>query len=157
MNKIYSVLLGFLVYGSENFHYSFGKATKHVENFSDYFLKIGQQTKNVQASIKWNINTTLARFENDLKNSSYSNMKQKNDAIKELNSIKSALLDSHRSLEYLKNFENEKQSYFNFLQQVEMFETIRWSIMLGFVVINTFLIILLMIGLIKNSKASLCL
>ena len=86
-----------------------------------------------------------------------SNMKQKNDAIKELNSIKSALLDSHRSLEYLKNFENEKQSYFNFLQQVEMFETIRWSIMLGFVVINTFLIILLMIGLIKNSKASLCL
>lgn len=152
-----SSLLGLLVYGSENFHYSFKNATHHVQNFSEYFLKIGQQTKNVQASIKSHINNTLAKFEFDLKNSSFSNLKQKNDALKELASIRSALYDSHKSLEYLKHFENEKASYANFLQQTEMFETIRWSIMLGFVIINTFLILLLMIGLIKNSKASLCL
>ncbi len=150
-------MLGFLVYGSENFHYSFSNATQHIQNFSDYFLKIGQQTKNVQGSIKSHINNTLAKFEIDLKNSSFSNTKQKNDALKELNSVRLALLDSHKSLEYLKYFENEKQSYYNFLHQLEMFETIRWSIMLGFVAVNSLLILLLMIGLIKNSKASLCL
>ena len=145
------------MYGSENFHYSFGNATQHIQNFSDYFLKIGQQTKNVQGSIKSHINQTLAKFEFDLKNSNFSNVKQKNDALKELNSVRLALLDSHKSLEYLKYFENEKQSYYTFLHQLEMFETIRWSIMLGFVGVNSLLILLLMIGLIKNSKASLCL
>ena len=150
-------MLGFLVYGSENIHYSVSNATQHIQNFSDYFLKIGQQTKNVQGSIKSHINNTLAKFEFDLKNSSFSNTKQKNDALKELNSVRLALLDSQRSLEFLKYFENEKQSYYNFLHQLEMFETIRWSIMLGFVAVNSLLILLLMIGLIKNSKASLCL
>lgn len=150
-------LLGFLVYGSENFHYSFQNATKSFQSFSEYFLKIGNQAKSVQTSIRSQINTTLARFESDLRNSTYPNLKQKSEALKELSNIKATLYDSQKSLDNLRYYEAERAAYFSFLHQIEMFEAIRWPIMLGFVVVNTFLLLLLMIGLIKNSKASLCL
>ena len=71
------------------------------------------------------MNSALAKFEKDLRNSTYPNKKTVNEALKELVSIKNTLNDSHKSLEYLKYFDNERKAYFSFFQQIEMFERTR--------------------------------
>jgi hypothetical protein len=104
------------------------------------------------------INDTFVRFENDLKNSStYANQDRVDDALREIKNIKSSLYESFKSLAYLRNFDNEKLAYYQMLQQAQLFETTRWTIMVVAVVINMLLILLLITGLIKDSKGSLCL
>lgn len=152
-------LLGLIVFGSENLHYSFNNVTNHVQNFSEYFLRIGNQTQLTQKSIMHYINVTFVEFENDLKNNSlgYPQNHAKVDfALKEITSIKSALYESYRSLAYLSNFNNEKEGYFKMFEQVKIMETSRWAIMVTAVVINMLLITLLITGLIRDSKGSLC-
>jgi len=78
------------------------------------------------------------------------------DALREITNIKTALYESYRSLAYLANFNNEKQGYFLMFEQAKLFETTRWSIMVTAVVINMLLITLLITGLIRDSKGSLC-
>lgn len=125
---ILSALLGLIVFGSENFHYSFKNVTNHVQNFSEYFLKVGNQTQMTQQSIMTYINVTFVQFENDLKNTSITRPRDHDlidDALREINSIKSALYESYRSLAYLANFNNEKVGYFLMFEQAQLFETTR--------------------------------
>lgn len=152
-------LLGLIVFGSENFHYSFNDLTGHVQNFSVYFLKVGNQTKITQNSIMHYINVTFVQFENDLKNKTLTfpkNHDRVDDALREITGIKSALYESYRSLAYLSNFNNEKEGYFKMFEQAKVMETTRWAIMVTTVVINMLLVTLLITGLIRNSKGSLC-
>ena len=122
-------LLGLIVFGSENLHYSFNNVTNHVQNFSQYFLRVGNQTQLTQDTIMHYINVTFVQFENDLKNNSFAyprNHDRVDDAMKELTSIKSALYESYRSLAYLSNFNNEKEGYFRMFEQTKIMETSRY-------------------------------
>lgn len=126
---ILSGLLGLIVFGSENLHYSFANVTGHVQDFSQYFLRVGNQTQRTQVSIMKFINVTFVEVENDLKNYSFAypdNHARVDDAIREITSIKSALYESYRSLSYLSNFNNEKEGYFRMFQQIKIMETSRF-------------------------------
>jgi len=151
------LLLGLIVFGSEHFHYSFNNVTSHVNNFSAHFVKIGNQTRHTQESIQVYINTTFVKFESDFRKSNYSNTPHRLDEVmREIKSIKASLHESYNSLANLRNFDNEKSSYSQMIQQAQLFETTRWTIMVTTVVINMLLIVLLITGLIRDSKGSLC-
>lgn len=123
-----SGLLGLIIFGSENFHYSFDSVSHHAQNFSMRFLQVGNQTKVTQDKIMNYINVTFVKFENDLRNSSISqpfNHDRVDDAIREITSIKAALYESYRSLAYLANFNNDKQGYFAMFEQAKVLETTR--------------------------------
>lgn len=104
---------------------------------------------------------TLNKFELDLRkvidNQSYTNSKLANEAIKELNGIRSTLNESYMALESLNQLEYERNAYVYLLSQINSAEQTRWAIMIGVVTTNMLLITLLIIGLIRNSKGSLCL
>jgi len=150
--------LGFFVYGSEQFHHSFSNVISNIRNFSNYFNVVGAQTVKAKDSIAFQINTTLSTFEKDLKannnNSNYYRLT--NDALKELASVRSTLKDSYKSLEGLNQLDREKNAYMSLLSQIESIEQTRWTVMIGVVTVSMLLIMLLVIGLIRNSKGSLC-
>ena len=114
-------------------------------------------------SIDKQLNQTLSRFENDLRrrleetSPQSSQGKLTNEAIRELLNVKASLNDSMNALEPLCQLENERTSYLETLKQFNAVEQTRWAIMVGVVTTNAFLIALLILGLIKNSKGSLCL
>ena len=72
-------------------------------------------------------------------------------------SIRSALNDSVNALEPLNYLENENRAYNHILLQIEMVEHTRWVIMIAIVSANMILIFLLVVGLARNSRGSLCL
>ena len=80
-----------------------------------------------------------------------------NDALKELLSIRYTLNESLLSLQTLNQLENERNTYLYITEQIDVAEKTRWAIMIGVVTINMLLIVLLVIGLVRNSKGSLCL
>ena len=159
--------MGFLVFGSENFHHSFNDVTLSIKNFSSHFTQITNQTRVARDSIRMQMNGTLFKFENELRraaNQSNSNSfnnyninRQLNEALKEMHSIRSALNESVNSLEPLNHLEHENNAYNEALLHIDMFEQTRWAIMIGIVSANMFLIFLLIVGLAKNSRGALCL
>lgn len=106
---------------------------------------------------------TLTRFEKDLRKRldestpQSSQSRLTNEAIRELLNVKASLNDSLNALEPLNQLEHERASYLYMLKQFNAAEQLRWAIMVGVVTTNAFLIALLILGLIKNSKGSLCL
>jgi hypothetical protein len=101
---------------------------------------------------------TLPKFENDLKTSPSraSNPKLTNDALRELLSIRRTLNESLASLQPLNQLEAERNTYLLITEQIDVIEKTRWAIMIGVVTINMLLIALLVVGLVRNSKGSLC-
>ena len=79
------------------------------------------------------------------------------ESLKELHTIRATLNDSLNSLDTLNQVDYEKNAYLALVQQIEVAEHTRWAIMIGVVSINILLILFLAIGLLKNSKGSLCL
>lgn len=159
--------MGFVVYGSEKFHESFSHMTNNFRNFSNYFSSVGNQTLLAKQSIGKQMNTTLSQFERDLRRRldesssgsgpQSSQSKLTSEAIRELLNIKSSLNDSLNALEPLSQLEHERASHLETLNQFNAAEHTRWAIMVGVVTTNAFLMALLILGLIKNSKGSLCL
>lgn len=164
-----STSLGFIVYGSETFHYTYQDLNINIKNFSNQFDTIGNETLKIKELIKNDLNTTLNQFENELsvvsgvqygqQNRKYnSNGEQALNKIKtEIRSIRQTLDQSIDSLNQLNQILYERNAYKNVLKEIDFVEQIRWSIMIAKVTINLLLILLLVVGLTKNSKGSLCL
>lgn len=153
--------MAFIVYGSEKFHESFSTLTVNIGNFSNYFGSVGAQASYAKESIAKQLNTTLIRFERDLKKrldepSSPSQTRQINEIMKELANVKLSLNESYNALEPLNQLEHERTSYSYMLKDFNEAEQIRWAIMIGVITVNTLLVALIIIGLIRNSKGSLC-
>ncbi|CAF0748234.1 unnamed protein product [Brachionus calyciflorus] len=151
-----SVSLGCIVYGSEKFHYSFREVNTNIRNFSNYFAQIGTQAKQAKELINNQINSTLGKYEKDLKAAVDSNRHRSSQVLNELSNVKRALNESFNALDGLNQLEKEKNAYVTMMNQVDLVEQTRWAIMIGVVTINMLLITLLIIGLIRNSKGSLC-
>jgi hypothetical protein len=150
-----SCALGFITYGSEQFHQSFTIVTKNARNFSEFFTPIGEETRKATDTLSFIINTTLVKYDRDL--DFKKNVKAAQASRKELHLISVSLNESIMSLDPINYLIEEKNNYVYFLTQTDLAEQTRWAIMIGVVTINMLLIVLLIIGLIRNSKGSLCL
>ena len=117
------------------------------------------KTQTAKSLLLHTLTQTLPKFEKDIKNSQSLSVSQKltNDALKELLSIRYTLNESLLSLQTLNQLENERNTYLYITEQIDVAEKTRWAIMIGVVTINMLLIVLLVIGLVRNSKGSLCL
>lgn len=134
--------------------------------FNNNNLLLISKTNLAKDAIRVQINSTLAKYEYDLRvaanktttNSfnNYNVIRQMNEALSELNSIKQTLNESYNSLRPLNYLENESKAYDHLIVQMETIEHTRWLIMICIVSGNMLLIALLLIGLIRNSKGSLC-
>jgi hypothetical protein len=159
-----------MVYGSEHFHYSFKDLTGSIRNFSMQFERIGESTTQVRQSIAFDLSESLNKLDSDLSAkarqqlqaaSSSSSSNRLNDQVGkikiELKSIRLSLNQSVNALDMLNQLAYERNAYTNVLREIENVEQTRWGIMIGVVTVNLLLIVLLVIGLISNSKGSLCL
>lgn len=159
-----------MVYGSEHFHYSFKDLTGGIKNFSMQFERIGESTSAVRQSIAIDLSQSLNKFDADMSAkarqqlqtaSSSSSSNRLNDQVgkikNELKNIRQSLNQSLNSLDTLNQLVYERNAYTNVLKEIENVEQTRWGIMIGVVTVNLLLIVLLVIGLISNSKGSLCL
>jgi protein tweety len=154
-----SVSLGFLVFGSEQFHHSFNEFTDNVGNFSSYFTVIINKTNMAKQSISNDLDSTLNTFETAIiekTKNSFTFDRQTDTALTEIKSIRVALNSSFASISTLDQLEYEQRAYIEQLMQLNIIEQTRWAIMIGVVTVNMLLILLLAIGLVKNSKGSLC-
>lgn len=154
-----SVSLGLIVYGSEQFHYSFKDVHSNIRNFSNYFAQIGTQAKQAKELINYQLNTTLPKYEKDIRAAieTSTTINSRNGQIfKELANAKRSLNESFNALDGLNQLDRDKAAYANIMNQIDLVEQTRWAIMIGVVTVNMLLITLLIIGLIRNSKGSLC-
>ncbi|RNA13425.1 tweety -like protein [Brachionus plicatilis] len=154
-----SVALGFLVYGSEQFHYSFKEVHFHVKNFTNYFVQLGSQANQIKELIKNQMSSTLHDYEQEITDLMRKDSKlesKSRSALSEIGKMQHSLNESLNTLKVLSHFNEDKNLYTGLMNQIDMIEQTRWAIMIGVVTINMLLISLLILGLIRNSKGSLC-
>jgi hypothetical protein len=152
-----SLSLGLCVFGSETFHYSSRKLTLNLEKFSQQFNNISSQTKLVKENIEIDLNDSLNRIESSITSAQQQASNQLNKIKNEVKSIRLTLNQSLLTLNSLNQVIKENNAYESVINDLNSIEKTRWSIMVSVVSVNMFLILLLVIGLIRNSKGSLCL
>lgn len=155
-----SVALGTLVYGSEQFHYSFKDVHLHVKNFTNYFIQLGTQATQIKELINSQMSAKLYGYQQEINELMRYDPKIEpvcGMALGEISKIQHSLNDSLNTLNTLSHFDQDKDSYINLMNQINTIEQTRWAIMIGIVTVNMLLISLLVLGLIRNSKGSLCL
>ncbi len=114
------------------------------------------KTQTAKVHLLYTLTQTIPKFEKDIRNSQ-GNQKFTNDALRELLSIRHTLNESLVSLQTLNQLENERNTYLQLTEQIDVIEKTRWAVMIGFVTVNMLLIVFLVSGLVRNSKGSLCL
>lgn len=155
-----SVALGTLVYGSEQFHYSFKDVHLNVKNFTNYFIQLGTQATQIKELINSQMSTKLHGYRQEINELMQYDPKIEQVcamALGEISKIQHSLNDSLNTLNTLSVLDQDKHSYINLMNQINTIEQTRWAIMIGIVTVNMLLISLLVLGLIRNSKGSLCL
>jgi hypothetical protein len=149
--------LGFIVYGSEQFHYSYQDLAQGIISFSSQFDRMSNETLKIENIILNDIMSSIGRISVELNRQLNESQMTVRTAIKEINSIKTTINETLFELGKLNQIFIERYAYSDTLNQIDFVERIRWSIMIGIVTVNLLLIILLIIGIITNSKGSLCL
>ena len=119
-----STSLGFIVYGSETFHYSYQDLTQNILNFSSQFDKLSNDTSKIKGTVINDFDMSLSKITNEL-NKVQTEGQQINKAKKEIESIRITINESIIEIEALNRLLNERYLYKNILKEIDYVEQIR--------------------------------
>jgi hypothetical protein len=153
--------LGFIVFGSETFHHSYKELKTNRQNFSAHFKGLNRDLDDIRQKISNNLNETIKKYEHEL-NIKYKEEKaistvQYQKIQHELRGVRGSLNESIAAFQSFNQLFSETDRYKSIFKDIDLVEETRWGIMIGVVTINLLLILLLVIGIIRDSKGSLCL
>jgi hypothetical protein len=160
-NYFASGSLGFIVFGSETFHHSYKQIKTNVNNFTSQFKQLNDGIDNIKHTIGINLNETIKKYEQEL-NMKYKQQKamtteQYQKIQYEIKGIRGSLDETVTAFQSFNQILSGNHKHKSILKDIDLIEETRWGIMIGVVTINLLLILLLVIGVIRNSKGSLCL